>query len=101
MVCCTICMSRSRRRRRPPERMDPIQRAAFNEAFTAAEYESFIHCVNTSARWPTDFRVCETPLFLTDEFANEVIAAARRIVQETRSPAFARHAAAAIPPGLS
>ena len=80
--------------------MDPQRRAAFNAAFTPQQYTALLQCVNESVRWPADFRVAETPIFLTREFRDEVVAAAQRIADETRTPEFARHAASAIPPGL-
>jgi hypothetical protein len=80
--------------------MDPTQRARFNADFSLAKYDSLLRCVQRSERWPADFRISETPIFLTREFADEVVAAAHEIVAQTRTPEFARHAAAAIPPGL-
>jgi len=80
--------------------MDPQRRAAFNAAFTPQQYEALLRCVNEAVRWPADFRIAETPIFLTREFRDEAVAAAERIAHETRTPEFARHAANAIPPGL-
>ena len=80
--------------------MDPILRAQFNADFSPAKYEALLHCVHRTERWPADFRLCETPVFLTPEFSDEVVGAAREIVAQTRTPEFARHAASAIPPGL-
>jgi hypothetical protein len=48
----------------------------------------------------SDFRISETPIFLTREFCNEVVGAANEIVAKTRTAEFARHAATAIPSGL-
>ncbi|MEO6971583.1 MAG: hypothetical protein ABI217_11905 [Chthoniobacterales bacterium] len=80
--------------------MEPSLRARFNADFSAAKYEALLHCVQESERWPADFRIAETPLFLTNEFTYEIVGAARAIVAQTRTPEFARHAADAIPPGL-
>ncbi len=80
--------------------MDPIQRARFNADFSPAKYEGFLRCVHQSERWPADFRISETPLFLTREFTDEICGAAREIVALTRTPEFAWHAEPAIPPGL-
>jgi hypothetical protein len=80
--------------------MEPTQRARFNADFSSAKYEALLHCVQESERWPADFRIAETPLFLNHEFTDEIVSAARAIVAETRTPQFARHAAGAIPPGL-
>ena len=80
--------------------MDPQLRARFNADFSAEKYNALLRCVNETEKWPADFRISETPIFLTDEFTNEVVAAAEEIVALTQTPEFARHAATAIPDGL-
>jgi len=81
--------------------MDPQQRAQFNADFSADKYEALLHCVNRTERWPADFRVCETPVFLTAEFTREVVGAANQIGRETQTREFIRHSASAIPTGLA
>src|SRR5438046_1133769 len=80
--------------------MHPELRARFNSDFTQEKYTALLRCVNETERWPADFRISETPIFLTREFCDEVVGAANEIVAKTRTPEFARHAASAIPPGL-
>ena len=80
--------------------MDPTLRALFNADFSPAKYESLVHCVQGTERWPADFRISETPLFLTREFTDEIVKASEEIVAQTRTPKFARHAEPAVPPGL-
>jgi hypothetical protein len=80
--------------------MDPQLRLRFNADFTPEKYEALLRCVNETEKWPADFRISETPIFLTDEFTNEVTRAANAIVGLTRTPEFARHAQGAIPKGL-
>src|SRR3954453_16423236 len=80
--------------------MDPQLRATFNADFSAEKYDALLRCVNETEKWPADFRISETPIFLTDQFTNEVVAAAEESVALTQTPQFARHAAAAIPKGL-
>src|SRR5438874_6349584 len=77
--------------------MDPKLRAAFNAAFTAEKYAALVRCVNETEKWPADFRISETPIFLTREFTDEVTGAANEIIALTRTPEFAQHAASAIP----
>jgi hypothetical protein len=81
--------------------MDPQQRAQFNAAFSADKYAALLHCVNRTERWPADFRISETPIFLTEEFTREVVEAAQQIVRATQTPEFLRHSASAIPAGLT
>ena len=80
--------------------MHPELRARFNADFTPEKYAALLHCVNETEKWPADFRLSETPIFLTREFNDELVVAAKEIVGKTRTPEFARHAASAIPPGL-
>ena len=80
--------------------MDPQLRSAFNADFTPEKYAAFVRCVNESTRWPADFRLSETPIFLTREFTNEVVYAANKIAAQTQTAEFAKHAASAIPAGL-
>ena len=80
--------------------MHPQLRSQFNADFTPERYAALLRCVNETEKWPADFRISETPIFLTREFCDEVVDAANEIVAKTRTPEFTRHAATAIPPGL-
>jgi hypothetical protein len=80
--------------------VDPKLRAAFNAGFTPEKYASLVRCVNEAEKWPADFRISETPIFLTSEFTDEVVRAANEIVALTRTPEFAKHAASAVPKAL-
>src|SRR4051794_15677315 len=80
--------------------MDPQLRATFNADFSAEKYDALVRCVNETEKWPADFRISETPIFLTDEFTHEVVAAAEEIVRLTQTAEFVRHSASAIPEGL-
>src|SRR5438128_12606443 len=80
--------------------MHPQLRARFNSNFSPEKYAALLRCVNETEKWPADFRISETPIFLTREFCDEVVGAANEIVAKTRAPEFARHAATAIPSGL-
>src|ERR1044072_3529925 len=80
--------------------MEPQLRSRFNADFSAEKYNALLRCVNESVRWPADFRISETPIFLTREFRDEAVAAAEMIADAARAPEFAGHAANSIPPGL-
>src|SRR6476469_9353901 len=80
--------------------MHPALRARFNSDFSPEKYAGLLRCVNETEKWPADFRISETPIFLTREFCDEVVGAANEIVAKTRTPEFARHTASAIPSGL-
>ena len=80
--------------------MEPALRAKFNADFTPDKYAALLECVNTAVKWPADFRIAETPIFLTHEFTREAVRAANEIAAQTQTPEFARHSANAIPRGL-
>jgi len=80
--------------------MHPKLRTTFNDNFTPDKYAALLRCVNETEKWPADFRISETPIFLTREFTDEVTRAADAIVDLTRTPEFVRHAENAIPKGL-
>src|ERR1700730_5477138 len=80
--------------------MEPEQRVRFNADFTQEKYAALLRCVNETEKWPADFRISETPIFLTGEFTDEVTRAAKAIVDLTRTPDFIRHSQNAIPKGL-
>src|SRR5436305_15234465 len=80
--------------------MHPELRARFNADFTPHKYTALVHCVNETEKWPADFRISETPIFLTRDFTDDVTRAANAIIALTRTPEFARHAAPAVPNGL-
>src|SRR5436853_6774242 len=79
--------------------MEPALRTKFNADFSPEKYAALLRCVNEATKWPADFRISETPIFLTREFAEEAVYAANEIAAQTQTPEFARHCAAAIPSG--
>jgi hypothetical protein len=80
--------------------MDPNLRAKFNADFALEKYTELLRCVNETEKWPADFRISETPIFLTSDFTDAVTCAAKTIVDATRTPEFVKHAAPAIPKKL-
>jgi hypothetical protein len=80
--------------------MDPQLRSQFNADFSVGKYAALLRCVNETEKWPADFRISETPIFLTEEFTAEVIRAANEIVDLLQTPEFVGHSATAIPAGL-
>jgi len=80
--------------------MEPALRAKFNADFTPEKYAGLLRCINEATKWPTDFRISETPIFMTREFCDEAVYGANEIAAQTQTPEFRMHAAAAIPPGL-
>jgi hypothetical protein len=80
--------------------MHPELRARFNADFTPEKYATLLRCVNKTEKWPADFRISETPVFLTHAFTDDVTRGANTIIDVTRTPEFARQAASAVPKEL-
>jgi hypothetical protein len=80
--------------------MDPQQRTRFNANFTPEKYAALLRAVNENEGWPADFRISETPIFLTPEFTEEITGAARELVAQVQRPEFQEDARDAIPPKL-
>ena len=80
--------------------MHPELRAGFNADFTPEKYAALVHCVNETEKWPADFRISETPVFLTQSFTDDVTRAATAIVDATRTREFVKQAASAVPKAL-
>jgi len=80
--------------------MHPELRKAFNADFTPEKYAALLRCVDEATKWPADFRISESPIFLTREFRDEAVYAANEIAAQTQTSVFKKHAASAIPAGL-
>src|SRR5882762_2910545 len=80
--------------------MDPQLRPRFNAEFTPDKYAGLVGCVNGTEKWPADFRISETPVFLTRAFTDNVTRAANAIVDATRTSEFVKQAASAVPKAL-
>jgi hypothetical protein len=80
--------------------MQPDLRERFNADFTPEKYAALVRCVNETEKWPADFRISETPVFLTLAFTDDVTRAANAIVDATRTPEFVKQAASAVPKAL-
>src|SRR5260370_30624771 len=80
--------------------MHDERRQCINGDFTSGKYAALLSCVDEATKWPADFRISETPIFLTREFTDEAVYAANEIAAQTQTPEFAMHSSSAIPPGL-
>jgi len=77
--------------------MDPSARKTFNDNFTADKYEHFLHSLNIGLRKDIEFRVAETPVFLTDDFRDKLLAAGEDIINVILQPDFKKLTERAIP----
>jgi len=63
-------------------------RKKFNSEFTQKKYEAFLNDLNTSLKYPVDFRVSETPLFLSDNLKNKLLKACNELCKQVTSAEF-------------
>jgi len=77
--------------------MNPSTRKTFNEAFSNAKYQEFLTKLNDGLHNPVQFRVAETPVFLTADFRDRLIAAGNDIVDTILRPDFKELTERAIP----
>ncbi len=80
--------------------MIPEIRKKFNSEFSEKIYEEFLNDLNSVLKYPTDFRVCETPLFLSKELTGELIKACDDVIIQLQNEEFLKKSEAAIPSNL-
>ena len=77
--------------------MDPSARKAFNDNFTPLNYERFLTAMNDGLKEKIPFRIAETPIFLTDDFRDKLLAAGEDIINVILQPEFKQLTERAIP----
>jgi hypothetical protein len=80
--------------------MIPEIRKKFNDDFSEKIYQEFLKDLNSVLKYPPDFRVCETPLFLSKDLTSELIKACDDIVLQLQQEDFLKHSDNAIPSHL-
>lgn len=80
--------------------MIPELRKQFNKNFTSNIYNEFLTDLDTGLKYPTDFRVCETPLFVSAQLKNELISACDSIVNQIQNDNFLKRSGDAVPERL-
>jgi hypothetical protein len=75
-------------------------RNKFNSEFNEDNYQNYLSYLNSVLKYPTDFRVCETPLFISDEFKSELLNACDDIANQLCIPEFLKNSVNAIPKNL-
>lgn len=81
--------------------MIPGIRQAYNAAFTAEKYKSFLDELHGVHPGQLDFRVAETPIFIPRDFKNKILSACEAIVDVIADPGFKHLTRNAIPDGLT
>jgi hypothetical protein len=81
--------------------MIPELRKKFNAEFTQKKYEAFLNDLDSSLKYPVDFRVSETPLFLSDALKNKLLKACDDLCKQVTSAKFKLLMKDAVPPHLN
>lgn len=77
--------------------MDPRFRRLFNEQFTPALYDWYRTELARRLGCTFEFRLAETPLFLSDDFKRRAVDSANAIIEQLSDPALIERMKAAIP----
>lgn len=81
--------------------MVPELRRAYNEAFTEERYAGMLRDLEARVGFPIDFRISETPLFLSESLNRELERAAWDILETVTSPDYLRQTDRALPSDLA
>jgi len=77
--------------------MNPPTRKTYNANFTDEKYRLFLEKLGDASPAKIEFRVAETPVFLTDDFRDKLITAGNDIVKTILQPDFKELTKRAIP----
>ncbi|WP_345954859.1 hypothetical protein [Mucilaginibacter sp. PAMB04168] len=77
--------------------MEKSARSKFNANFSTEKYQQFLQLLNKDLPADVAFRVAETPIFLTTEFKEKLLAAGNNILQTILQPGFKELTERAIP----
>lgn len=75
-------------------------RKKYNEEFSEEKYKSFIKDLNNVYPGQLDFRVAETPVFVSKEFTNKILSACESIIDVISTPDYQKQSSNAIPENL-
>ena len=78
--------------------MDPRYRELFNRQFTPKLYDSYQRDLAARCNCQFEFRLAETPIFLTDDFKARAVKSAKEIVAQLSDPMRIERMKRAIPP---
>lgn len=81
--------------------MVPDIRRAYNAAFSQTAYEEMLGSLESSVGYPVDFRMSETPIFLSEALTRELVKAAHEVLAIVTSQEYLKEAGRAVPPHLN
>ena len=68
--------------------MIPTLRKQFNEAYTETKYQQYLNYIDTLYSNAVNFRIAETPLFITEKFKNQMLEVGEYVCNQIQSPHF-------------
>jgi hypothetical protein len=77
--------------------MIPELREKFNSEFSEGKYTSFVNEMNSILKYPVDFRISETPLFLSDDLKNKLLFACNELCKQLTTKMFKEQMKNAVP----
>jgi hypothetical protein len=80
--------------------MVPDIRRAYNADFTQKRYDDMVCDLERDAGCPSIFRICETPLFLSERLTRELIVASDEVLGFVTSEEYLKQSDRAVPPHL-
>jgi hypothetical protein len=80
--------------------MVPELRRKYNQEFTEEKYRNYINALQNVFPGQLDFRIAETPVFVSRDFTNKMISACEHIVDVVSQPSYHRQSEKAIPAHL-
>ncbi|UCH65867.1 MAG: hypothetical protein JSW63_01665 [Ignavibacterium sp.] len=80
--------------------MIPELRSKFNSEFNDDTYQKFVRELNTHLKYPVDFRIAETPIFLPQELQSELVSACNQLLQQIQTDDFKKRSVNALPSHL-
>jgi hypothetical protein len=81
--------------------MVPELRKAYNKNFSQEKYQAFLQELNGYYPGQLDFRVAETPIFVTKDFTKKILDACESIVDVITTPRYQQESKKAIPEQLN
>src|SRR5687768_12972613 len=80
--------------------MVPRLREQFNKEFTQEKYQAYINALQNVYPGHLEFRVAETPVFVSKEFTQKILDACNSIIDVISTPEYHNQSAGAIPSHL-
>jgi hypothetical protein len=80
--------------------MVPEIRRAYNAEFTPERYAGLLRDLEAGGGGSADFRISETPIFLSEALTRELVTASTEILEAVTSEAYLKEAGRAVPPQL-